>query len=265
VALPVMALLTMLVVRVFWRRRDGVYPWVRIYLLALLAVATHPLLDYSNTYGVRVWLPFASTWPSADVFFIIEPWIWVVLGLCVVGPTFLRFINREIGAAPGTGRRAAFAGLLFLALWWGGRGLFHERAIAMLNAHLYGAEDDRTAPVRVAAFPTPGRPWVWNGFVETRTYYQLVTVDVFGTFDPAAGRLYYKPEASPVLDAALRTPTGAAFSQFARYRFARVDEAEHGYRVLLTDLRFMADRPNAFVCFIELDENLRVLNEGFHF
>jgi inner membrane protein len=264
-ALPVMALLTMLVVRLFWRRRDGLFPWGRIYLLGLLAVATHPLLDYSNTYGVRLWLPFASTWPSADVFFIIDPWIWAVLGLCVIGPAFGRLINWEIGAVPGTGRRAAFAGLLFLVLWWGVRGLFHQRAVAMLDAHLYGAEDDRAAPLRVAAFPTPGRPWVWTGFVETRTYYQLIAVDVFGALDPAAGRLYYKPEASPALEAALRTPTGAAFSQFARYRFARVEEQEHGYRVLLTDLRFMADRPNAFVCSIELDEKLRVVGEGFRF
>jgi inner membrane protein len=263
--LPVMALLTMLVVRLLWRRRDGSFSGGRIYLLALLGVATHPLLDYSNTYGIRPWLPVASTWHSADVFFIIDPWIWAVLGLCVIGPAFGRLINREIGATPGTGRRAAFAGLLFLALWWGARGLFHQRALAMLDAHLYGAEDDRAAPLRVAAFPTPGRPWVWTGFVETRTYYQLTAVDVFDALDPAVGRLYYKPEASPVLEAALRTPTGAAFSQFARYRFARVDEEEHGYRVLLTDLRFTADRPNAFVCSIELDEKFQVLREGFHF
>ena len=44
----------------------------RTYLVALVAMATHPALDYSNTYGLRPFLPWDGTWYYGDVLPIIE-------------------------------------------------------------------------------------------------------------------------------------------------------------------------------------------------
>jgi inner membrane protein len=49
--------------------------------LGLLAVLTHPLLDLCNTYGVRLLMPFSGHWFHGDTLFIIDPWMWLVLGL----------------------------------------------------------------------------------------------------------------------------------------------------------------------------------------
>ena len=51
-------------------------------VLALSAVgtATHPALDWMNTYGMRWSLPFDGTWSYGDALFIIDPWIWLTLG-----------------------------------------------------------------------------------------------------------------------------------------------------------------------------------------
>ncbi len=53
-----------------------------------LAMVSHPLLDWLNTYGVRPWLPLNGTWYHGDVCFIIDPYIWLLLlgGTALAGP-----------------------------------------------------------------------------------------------------------------------------------------------------------------------------------
>jgi inner membrane protein len=53
-----------------------------VWLLALsfLAVLTHPALDWLNTYGMRWLMPFDGTWTYGDSVFIMDPWLWLILG-----------------------------------------------------------------------------------------------------------------------------------------------------------------------------------------
>jgi inner membrane protein len=49
-------------------------------LASLIASATHPLLDWTNNYGVRPFLPWSGKWYYGDLVFIVDPWLWLVLG-----------------------------------------------------------------------------------------------------------------------------------------------------------------------------------------
>src|SRR6266542_3115614 len=49
-------------------------------LASVVATATHPLMDWSNNYGVRPLLPWNPRWFYGDFVFIIDPFIWLVLG-----------------------------------------------------------------------------------------------------------------------------------------------------------------------------------------
>ncbi len=51
----------------------------RHFLVALIAMSTHPLLDWANTYGVRPFLPFHADWYFGDTLFIIDPWLDLIL------------------------------------------------------------------------------------------------------------------------------------------------------------------------------------------
>ena len=64
------------------RREPSAEPARPRALLALSAVGllTHPTLDWMNTYGMRWGLPLDGTWSYGDSLFIIDPWIWLVLG-----------------------------------------------------------------------------------------------------------------------------------------------------------------------------------------
>jgi inner membrane protein len=47
---------------------------------SILVSATHPLMDWTNNYGVRFLLPWNSQWFYGDLVFIIDPLLWMLLG-----------------------------------------------------------------------------------------------------------------------------------------------------------------------------------------
>lgn len=55
-------------------------PFLPLLLLSLTGIGLHLFLDWINTYGVRLLWPFSDRWFYGDLAFIIDPWIWLILG-----------------------------------------------------------------------------------------------------------------------------------------------------------------------------------------
>src|SRR5215831_8519072 len=51
----------------------------KTYAIALIAMATHPALDYLNPYGVRPFLPWNTKWYYGDLVFIFDPYLDLIL------------------------------------------------------------------------------------------------------------------------------------------------------------------------------------------
>jgi inner membrane protein len=49
-------------------------------IASIVVSATHPLMDWTNNYGVRLLLPWNPRWFYGDLVFIIDPLLWMVLG-----------------------------------------------------------------------------------------------------------------------------------------------------------------------------------------
>lgn len=49
-------------------------------LASFVASATHPLLDWTNSYGIRFFLPWSQKWSYGDLVFIVDPYMWLILG-----------------------------------------------------------------------------------------------------------------------------------------------------------------------------------------
>ncbi|HEX8068966.1 MAG TPA: metal-dependent hydrolase [Pyrinomonadaceae bacterium] len=64
-------------------RLGGWTPRIRLKGLTLATVAacaTHPVLDWLNSYGVRPLLPWDGRWVYGDILFVLDPWVWLLLG-----------------------------------------------------------------------------------------------------------------------------------------------------------------------------------------
>ncbi|MCB2086143.1 MAG: metal-dependent hydrolase [Sphingomonadaceae bacterium] len=89
---PAMILLPLLLAGLLWgfdrwqakrgKRPEGRVPvsfkW--LFLLAFIGCLTHPALDWLNVYGVRLLEPFSSQWFYGDTLFIIDVWLWALMG-----------------------------------------------------------------------------------------------------------------------------------------------------------------------------------------
>ena len=265
-AVPIMAALAVALVegpRCWLRKGADPPPWLRSWLLAMIAALSHPLLDLCNPYGVRAWLPFSERWYQWDVLFIVDLWIWVALLTATLAPAFIALVHREIGAATNRGGLVALISLIALATYISVKALFHQQVLRVIDAHLY----DGVPAVRAAAFPEPLKPLGWRTFVETERYYQIASIDFLklAPYDPTAGRRYYKSQPGPALESAWDSETGRAYARFAQFAYAQVDSDPEGSVVRLTDFRFRTNGAARFLCKITLDNDYRVVGESFSF
>src|SRR5262252_7609041 len=75
----------LLIERLVCRLRGGA-PRIRfrgLLLVSFVAAASHPLMDWTNNYGVRPLMPWSGRWFYGDLVFIVDPYIWLGLGAVV--------------------------------------------------------------------------------------------------------------------------------------------------------------------------------------
>ena len=51
-----------------------------LFLLSFIGCLTHPALDWLNVYGIRLLEPFSGQWFYGDTLFIIDVWLWALMG-----------------------------------------------------------------------------------------------------------------------------------------------------------------------------------------
>jgi inner membrane protein len=264
-AMPLMALLPVVLVRLVGRRPVA---WVKAFLAAMIAVASHLLLDLTNIYGIRLLLPFSSEWWRLDLTAVIDLWIWLVLLVGIAGPFIGRLVGSEItsGAAraPHHGRGFAWFALVFLVLYNGGRSILHARAEAILDSRLYQG----LQPLRVAALPHQANPFQWDGLVETQDFWASADVSLLGEFDPTQVGLLHKAPSEPAVEAARATPTFQAFLKFSQaplWRVTPIPEPENARLVQVFDLRFGNPMSPGFMVSAIVNGRLQVIEEEFRF
>ncbi len=252
VAAPVWALVLILL----FRSRSLVsYAW------CLTAVMSHLLLDWTNTYGIRLLLPFSARWLHLDMTDVVDPWIWLALLLAVAAPGLAGLVGSEIGAKKSSGAKRGWAwvALAFLAAYEGGRFAAHQRALAVMGARLYNGQP----AIRLSAIPNRWTPFKWRGVAEGDGYVVDVPVDLNTEFDPSEGRIEYP---SPPNEAALKTRPFEVFSKFDQLPFWKSEKlADGATEVQLIDLRFGTPEGPGFVATAIVDGSGVVRESRFGF
>jgi inner membrane protein len=264
-AMPLLALAPVLLVRFAGRKPVN---WIGAFCAALVAVAAHLLLDFTNVYGIRLFLPFSPEWARLDLTSVVDLWIWAIFLVAVAGPFLSRLVGSEISSGAARvkhhGRGFAILALVFLALYDGGRAALHARAVATLDSRLYRGVE----PLRVAALPDAVSPLHWRGLVETEDAYTVSELDLAGDFDPSNAAVFHKAEAEPALEAARRSPAFQEFLRFAQFplwRVMPVAAPENGRLVEVFDLRFGDPRSPGFMASAVVDSANRVVKASFQF
>jgi inner membrane protein len=162
-------------------------------LLIAAALVSHLLLDTANSYGTHLFDPISSRWVYGDAVFVLEPWLWVILGVTlamntarlwralIVAVTFLLIVSLILVGLLPIGVvamliAAALAALLLMRRWdRKGRALAVLIAISVFAVTMSGVSRVAKAETRraltsidtgevidIVADANPGAPWCWT-------------------------------------------------------------------------------------------------------
>lgn len=234
----------------FFARYRGAPPasfW-RHFSVALVAMATHPLLDWTNTYGIQPYIPFDTTWYYGDLLFIIDPYLDLLLLAGVV-------LSRH---KP----RAAWLALLLCIGYLGIRLESRELARRALTVH-----SSQPGVVNSAVQPDMLNPMEWSGFVAMGDSTSRIRINI-RTGETKQVSTLATALPSPVTAAAETTRTGKVFKAFARFPITQVEAIEAGYRVRMIDVRFYrigSTNATALAAEVLLDRALKPVSESMSF
>lgn len=258
------------------RREPPASFWV-VLGLSYAGILSHSFLDWLNTYGVRLGMPFDATWHYGDSLFIVDPWVWWLAGL----PVFLSSsVSRHAILAWVVFATVATGALLHhpvlpvvtKVLWLAGLALAfvlrrrrHRQGgavpvagaarfcgvllvayIAAMQALAARATTQARewalrrglSVVDAGAVPLAGDPVTREVVLDTGDEYYIVTIEATGGPGSAAGhRVIPRGPRTRVVEAALRQVPGTA--HWLRFPVYQVEDLPQGYRVSFHDARYM--------------------------
>lgn len=192
--------------------------------LSYFGVLTHVFLDYLNSYGVRLLMPFSNTWFYGDAVFIIDPWLWLTLGLGTL--------------LAGKRRRWPAGAALGLATLYIAAMLVSARAARAIVEDRW-AEAMGSVPLKLMVGPVPINPLRKTIIIDTGDRYMR------GDFTWSPRDIRFDPQQLPKNDrspyvglARAQESDFDAFLLWSRFPHWRFTEDRDGVHADLRDARF---------------------------
>jgi inner membrane protein len=250
-------------------------------VLSYIGVLSHPFLDWLNTYGVRLLMPFDGRWFYGDTLFIIDAWMWLLMGAAVIFAHSHTRLSQTLWILLGVATSVLVTAVDIVPVgakivWWlcisviialRTRGVRpHENqwiavlcvvtfciylsALAFGNSRAHDevkqwVKDRHGATVtKLMTGPVPANPFYREVLAVSSTHYYGLMVRVIGGHKIVP---LYEPvrieSPNHVVTAALGIDAVRGFVNWMRFPTYEVRPRSGGYQVIIRDLRYV--RPDA--------------------
>ena len=198
----------------------------QVLLLSYIGVLCHVFLDFLNSYGVRLLMPFSETWFYGDALYVIDPLMYLILGL----GWWLASRRRHVRPA----RIALTVAASYIAV------MLLSDVIARREVREGLARAGRSEDTRFMVTPVFGNPFRREVIIDFGDRYEkgLLWFEPLPHFRPAGygvNRGFGLPEAPQ----ALQLPRARAFLRWSRFPFLQVNQDG----VWLNDYRYSSAGP----------------------
>jgi inner membrane protein len=201
---------------------DRVVP-SQLLLLSYIGVLLHVFMDLTNSYGVRLLMPFSERWFYGDALYIVDPWLYLTLGL---GWWLAK-----------TQPRPARIGVAVAAIY----------VLAMLGSNVIARREVASGLVR-AGRPPDTRFMVTP--VVVNPFRREVVVDMGDRYEK--GNLWFDPLPhfrpagygletgldDPDVRQALATPLARAYLRWSRFPFVQINPSVPPEGIWINDYRY---------------------------
>jgi inner membrane protein len=189
----------------------------QLVMLSAIAIATHPTLDFMNSYGMRWLMPFVDKWFYADGLFIVD--LWVMLAL--LSGMLLARRARDV--------RPARTALLAVAIYTTGMLIITGVGRAQVAAAYPGQ--------RFMVEPNGSIPWRRDVLIEDATSYRTASYSLFRGIRPVPMG-WPKGDQDPAIAQAREHPKVQAFLRWARFPMYNVTRQGARTVVWVGDARY---------------------------
>jgi inner membrane protein len=225
---PLLTAVILLVASRLGTRGGSLEPPIRprqLLLLSYLGVIVHVLMDLLNNYGVRLLMPFSQHWFYGDVLFIIDPWLWIMLGAGIA------LSRRWRSATPARGSLLVAAAYV-LAM------IVSARAARAEIVDRWQQVEGKP-PQALMVGPVPATPLRRQVIIDAGDRYESGTY----TWQPRCVRFdagaVAKNDSDPRVAFARPAPNIRAFLVWSRFPFWTLEPVAGGTRVTVGDMRFV--------------------------
>jgi inner membrane protein len=210
------------------RRRAISVPWLLV--CSYLGIYSHVFLDYLNNYGVRLLTPFEWRWFYGDAVFIMDPWLWLTLGLGVWASRWRR------------SSRPAQIALGVAALYIAGMLVSARASRAIVLEAWEGARG--TAPAAAMVGPVAVTAFEKQIIIDAGAYYETGRFTWWPEIEIAFdGERIPKNDREDAVREARQAPPLRSFLVWSRFPFYQIAEQPDGTRVSVGDMRFSLANP----------------------
>lgn len=200
----------------------------------LVAMITHPLLDWTTSYGTQLLTPLSNHRYALDAAPIIDLLYTPLLILTLLACWIVRMLRG------GSARRATlwigWTGVGLSAAYLAAGRVMHDRAVALARQHLAGENIQR-----IEAYPAIGSIFLWRVVAETPETWHAVRVHQFSSASPgqfAAGHVP-KTEENRWIRQARTVPEYQTYRWFAAGRLRSTYHKRDGLHVVeFHDMRY---------------------------
>ena len=196
----------------------------QVLLLSYVGVITHVALDWLNTYGVRLLMPFSTRWFYGDSVFIIDPWLWLMLGAGV-------FLARRR-------RRPDLAALALLVAVVYVSGMVWTAVWARQYVVSVWAREHGEGPRALMVGPVPVNPLRRSIIIDAGDHYRTGTLSLWSRRVALDARRVPRNENEAAAIRARDDKRVRAVLIWARFPFYDLAPLEGGTRVTIADMRF---------------------------
>jgi inner membrane protein len=201
--------------------------------LAYLGTWLHVFMDFLNSYGVRLLMPFSGRWFYGDALYIVDPWLYLALGAGVI----LARRRRSQGASEANIRQPARLGLAVAGVYMAVMLVSNTWARSAVSQGLTRA--GRPPETRFMVTPVIANPFRREVIIDVGERYEkgFLWFTPLPHFRPAGYGVDVNRTA-PAAEIAAKTPRFAAYLHWSRFPFFVVEPIANGARVYLNDYRY---------------------------
>jgi len=202
--------------------------WLAI--LSMIGVASHPVLDWLNNYGMRWLMPMADRWFYGDTLFIVDLLVWAALITGLVAAR--RMAHRSLRWF----QQPASLALAFIVVY-----ISTSFAMTQVAEQVALESSGDDPPQRLMASPVPLNPLAREMVLDYGTEYRFGTVR-FGPRPRFEWDELRVAKGDPaILERARQQRQGRWFLRWARFPYSVVEESGDGTLVRLADARYVRE------------------------